>query len=959
MKRLQTFSNLILACLLLATSFLFAEDPPLPDYAANVAPIFTKYCAGCHNDSDREGEFSLESYASLQQGTPHGPALLPGDAANSRLIRSVTGAAEPSMPPEGEPRPNDEEITTLKAWIDAGAIGPQGAKPDRLALIVPKIPSQVKVQPITALDASPDGQWLAVARYATVELFDMGRIGNQTDVGPIANPSRVLAGFPGKVTSIHFTPESARLITASGVAGLGGVAAIWNVADGALIRQFDGHRDILYDAELAPDGITLATCGYDKTIQLWDASDGKLLRTLEGHNGAIYDVAFSPDGNFLVSASADDTCKVWRVADGLRMDTLPQPLKEEYCCAFSPDGRFIVAGGADNNVRVWKFVSRDKPRINPMVRAQFAHEGPIVRLAFTPDGSRLISLAEDRTVKVWNAADFSELQLWENEPDVAMALAVSSDGKSFHVGRMDGSLASYSIPAAREVRNPPPADAPTASNAKEQTETVNKLAEQEPNNSPSEATAVKLPAEISGAIVGRIANPSAEHEGRIGNPSYEEADCDLFRFSAKAGEQWVIEVNAARSQSKLDAFVEVLDSDGRRIERVVLQAVRDSYFTFRGKDDSTVDDFRIFNWQEMSLNDYLYANGEVVKLWLYPRGADSGYLVYPGQGKRWGYFDTTPLSHALGEPCYIVQPQPPGTQLIPNGLPVFPLYFENDDDAHRELGKDSRLTFTAPADGQYLVKIKDVRGYEGADFKYTLTIRPRRPDFRVTLQGANPTVGAGSAKEIKVTAQRSDGFDGPIRVEIKGLPPGFSVTLPIVIEAGQIEALGVIAAAAAAPQPTAENAKSSQITATATIGDGEISHDVNNLGEIKLGAPPKVRVTIVPADGGAQPISDSPGSPLEIEIHPGETILLKVRVERNGYDGEVALGKEDAGRNLPFGAFVDNIGLNGLLILAKQTERTFFITADPSLLTQTRYFHLNTSADGGQASQPVLLHVRP
>ena len=154
----------------------------------------------------------------------------------------------------------------------------------------------------------------------------------------------------------------------------------------------------------------------------------------------------------------------------------------------------------------------------------------------------------------------------------------------------------------------------------------------------------------------------------------------------------MVEVDAARSRSKLDSFVEVLDAPGRRIERVLLQAVRDSYFTFRGKDDSTVDDFRLFNWEEMRLNEYLYANGEVVKFWLYPRGPDSGFLVYPGQGKRWGYFDTTPLAHALGEPCYVVQPHPPGTELIPNGLPVFPLYFENDDDAHRELGKDSRST---------------------------------------------------------------------------------------------------------------------------------------------------------------------------------------------------------------------------------------------------------------------------
>ena len=54
--------------------------------------------------------------------------------------------------------------------------------------------------------------------------------------------------------------------------------------------------------------------------------------------------------------------------------------------------------------------------------------------------------------------------------------------------------------------------------------------------------------------------------------------------------------------------------------------------------------------------------------------------------------------------------------------------------------------------------------------------------------------GAGSAKEFKVAAQRIDGFDGPIRVDIAGVPPGFRVTTPLVIEAGQLEAFGVIEA---------------------------------------------------------------------------------------------------------------------------------------------------------------------
>ena len=64
------------------------------------------------------------------------------------------------------------------------------------------------------------------------------------------------------------------------------------------------------------------------------------------------------------------------------------------------------------------------------------------------------------------------------------------------------------------------------------------------------------------------------------------------------------------------------------------------------------------------------------------------------------------------------------------------------------------------------------------------------------------------------------------------------------------------------------------------------------------------------------------------------------------------------GRNLPFGVFVDNLGLNGLLVLENQQERVFFVTADPSTPEQVRPFHLTTAVEGGQSSRPVLLRVK-
>ena len=74
--------------------------------------------------------------------------------------------------------------------------------------------------------------------------------------------------------------------------------------------------------------------------------------------------------------------------------------------------------------------------------------GSIVRLAFTSNGSRLVTTAEDKTVKVWETAGYTEMGIWDRQSDVATGLAISADGRSFRVGRLDGSTERHRLPAS-------------------------------------------------------------------------------------------------------------------------------------------------------------------------------------------------------------------------------------------------------------------------------------------------------------------------------------------------------------------------------------------------------------------------------------------------------------------------------------------------------------------------------
>lgn len=893
-----------------------------PDFTKDVAPILTKYCTGCHNDADREGKLSLQSYEALLKGGAKGGIVTPGQVELSRLIRVLTGAAKPQMPPEGEEAPKPAELEMLKSWISAGAKGPSGAtEPTTLVTPQVKLLAPPKL-PINAIALAPTGNLLAIARHGEVELQSL----------PDRTTVRRLAGIPGSVNGAAFSPDGKYLVAAAGEPGLFGAARLYSVSDGSFVKEFRGHKDSLYAARLSPDGKLLATGGYDSTIKLWNVGSGKEIRALDGHNGAVFELAFRSDGKVLASASGDRTVKLWNVATGERLDTLKESLKELYSLAFSPDGTRLAAAGVDNRIRVWRISSDAKEGTNPLLVSQFAHETPVLRLVWSGDGKTIASAGEDRLVKIWNAETISIRQTLQRQSDWASGLAISGDGQTLIVGRVDGRIGVYPLvspsaeseqPLVQLAEVPPDVDY----GPQPPLDKLPKVAESEPNDLPETATSIATPGIASGRIFAA--------DGGTGR------DDDLFRFDANAGDQWIIETKAARATSLLDSKIEVLDARGQPVPRLLLRAVRDSVIEFRGM-NSEQRGVRLANWEEMLLNEYVYLSGDVIKLYQQRRGPDADAQFYPENGNRFAFFETTSRAHTLGEPAYIVVPYAIGTELPNNGLPVFTLYYENDDDSHRKLGKDSRLTFVAPTDGTYFVRVTDVRGFSGDNLTYELTIRRPQPDFKVTLAGNNPTINAASGKPFTVKAERTDNFNGPIRVDIEGLPSGFQVTTPLLIQEGHYEASGVINALADAVEPTEEQLKAVKITATATVCGQERTKDAGSLGKIKLAAKPKVIVHLTPTNSS------------DIVLAPGGTVSAKLRVERKGFDDRIAFDVA----NLPHGVIVDDIGLSGVLIPEKQTERTIVLRAEPWVPEQSRLFFATAQVEGNQVSLPLLLHVQ-
>ncbi|EEF60701.1 PPC domain-containing protein [Pedosphaera parvula] len=463
--------------------------------------------------------------------------------------------------------------------------------------------------------------------------------------------------------------------------------------------------------------------------------------------------------------------------------------------------------------------------------------------------------------------------------------------------------------------------------------------ETEPNDTPQQAMMIPAP----GAVDGRIWNNS-------GQP-----DADIYKFAAKKGQHWIIETVAAQRGSPTDTKIEILHEDGKPVERLELQAVRNSAINFRAIDSNGAG-MRLDNWTEMELNEYYYMQGDVSRLFRMPQGPDSDMLMYTANGKRRAYFDTTATSHALDEVGYIVEPHQPGEKLDNNGLPIFPVYYENDDDGERRIGTDSRLHFNPPADGTYLVRVTDTRGLSGDRFVYRLVLREAKPDFKVTLNGANPTILAGSGQAFSVSVDRIDGFEDEIRVDITNLPPGYIVSTPLVIEAGHNEAKGTLNVTLDAVQPNETNQPMTEVIATAMVDGQKITKEVNNFGKIKLGEKPKLWVMLEPAAGPGilHTNSEAIPKPFELTIAPGQSIPAWLKVIRNGHEDLITFTVE----NLPHGVIVDNIGLSGVLIPKGESERQIFLTAAKWVQDMDRLCYAVENQAGRQTSVPLLLHVR-
>lgn len=259
-------------------------------------------------------------------------------------------------------------------------------------------------------------------------------------------------------------------------------------------------------------------------------------------------------------------------------------------------------------------------------------------------------------------------------------------------------------------------------------------------------------------------------------------------------------------------------------------------------------------------------------------------------------------------------------------------------------GRDPVLTWTAPAEGDYVVQVTDATSRGGEDYRYHLTVRPAEPDFTLSLSEDRAQAGPGGGAAWFVHATRSGGFSGEIQLSVSGLPAGMTAD-PARVPAGINDGVIVVSAAPNARPEAALVA----VTGTGRVrgrGGEEVlvTREVAPLHAWYAGGGARI---LSPVATSAAAITDAPDVIVtpgirEVRVAPGQSVKIPVTLKRrDGFNGVVHLDLLDRHLKavfadpLPAGVTIDE-NQSKLVVSEKETQGWITLKAAANALPVER-----------------------
>lgn len=215
-------------------------------------------------------------------------------------------------------------------------------------------------------------------------------------IGSIDDPS-VLSD---RVVALDFNTDGTRLVAGGGVPSRFGELKVFNVADGSLVRSFaDAHSDEVFGVAFSPDGTRIASCGADKYVKAFDVANGELIRNYEGHTDHVLGVAWKADGKVLASCGADNVIRVWNADTGDQTRTIAGFTKQVTSIRFVGESVNTVSGSGDKTVHLHRTDNGQN------LRTLAGATDYVFSVSVTPDGQTIVAGGYDSVLRLWNGAN--------------------------------------------------------------------------------------------------------------------------------------------------------------------------------------------------------------------------------------------------------------------------------------------------------------------------------------------------------------------------------------------------------------------------------------------------------------------------------------------------------------------------------------------------------------------------
>lgn len=239
-------------------------------------------------------------------------------------------------------------------------------------------------------------------------------------------------------------------------------------------KAFHGHEGKVTSVRFSPDGHRFVSASADHTIRVWNVGGFKTVAAkLRGHNEELLSICFSPDGRRIISGSADQKIRVWDTQRGIELALLYAP-DEVTAVDYSPDGQRIVASFRDRN----RFHDgRKNPMISvrsidvsddllatskgsydnvPVLEGESIEFGDIcmqdvLSVAFSIDGQYIISGSKDNSVRIWNSISGEELAILSGHKGPVTSVAFSADMRFAASGSKDQTVRVWDIITGKEL----------------------------------------------------------------------------------------------------------------------------------------------------------------------------------------------------------------------------------------------------------------------------------------------------------------------------------------------------------------------------------------------------------------------------------------------------------------------------------------------------------------------------